>query len=67
MQVNSVKYINDKKSIELAAKKISSFRYDNNLMKLGELYNGSKDYGLCLRYVHDELDLINHNKIWDEQ
>ena len=60
MQVNSARHISDEESIEFAARKILSFRCGDDLKKLGELYNGSKDYGFCLRYVYDELNLMNN-------
>ena len=57
MQVSSEKYVDDKESIEIATKYISKLNYKNNLIRLGELYNGSKEYGKCLNYIYSE---INH-------
>lgn len=54
MQVHSEKPLTDKESIFLAAKLLSKFPSKNPL-KIGEFYNGSKEYGLCLRYILDEL------------
>lgn len=59
MQCYSHDFINDKESIKLAAQFISKLKYRGNVLLLGKLYNGSKEYGICLKYVLDELEDIN--------
>jgi len=61
MQVSSNKYLNDEKSIEIAAKKISKLNFKNNFLKLGKLYNGNKEYGKCLNFIFNELNELNIN------
>lgn len=58
MQVLSEKYVDDKESIEIATRHISKLNYKNNLIRLGELYNGSKEYGKCLDYIYGEVGCL---------
>lgn len=55
MQVKSDTYLNDKESIFLAAKLLSVLDHNNDPFKLGKLYNGSNEYGICLNYVYSEI------------
>jgi hypothetical protein len=56
MQMKSTVYLDDQTSIKLAAKFISNLNYDNDPIKLGEQYNGSREYGVCLAYILSELE-----------
>lgn len=54
MQVNSVKHMSNEQSIDLAAQMLSNYNTSNPL-KVGELYNGSREYGKCLKYVMSQV------------
>lgn len=59
MQVSSDKYLDDEKSIIIAAKKVAKLKHKNNLLQLGKIYNGNKEYGICLNYVFNQLNELN--------
>lgn len=61
MQVSSSKYLSDEESIKIATNKIAKLNYKNNLLKLGKLYNGDKEYGKCLNFIFNELNELNIN------
>lgn len=61
MQVSSSKYLSDEESIKTVINKIAKLNYKNNLLKLGKLYNGDKEYGKCLNFIFNELNELNIN------
>lgn len=55
MQVKSINPLTDEQSIIIAAKKISKIK-QLDVIEIGKLFNGCNDYGVCLKYIVDELE-----------
>lgn len=67
MQVSSQRYVDDFESIGIAAKYVSSLGLDkDNIVMVGKMYNGSFEYGRCLKIIYGEIKdimLTNQNNL----